>query len=125
MAGVFGAASAAGCAAGLSAQQMRWLLDYTAQQCSGIAAWDRDTDHIEKGFVFSGMPARSGVTSALLVKSVWTGIDDILSGDDNFLLANSPHCEPATSIDKRSERYEIVGTNSKKRTAGSSIQRPL
>jgi len=63
---------------------MRWLLDYTAQQSSGIAAWDRDSDHIEKGFAFGGMPARSGVTSALLVHAGWTGVDDILSGDDNF-----------------------------------------
>ena len=68
IAGVFGAAAAAGCAAGLDAQQMRWLLDYTAQQSSGIAAWQRDTEHIEKAFVFGGMPARSGVTSALLVQ---------------------------------------------------------
>ncbi len=29
------------------------LLDYTAQQSSGIAAWRRDTDHIEKAFVFA------------------------------------------------------------------------
>ena len=33
----FGAAAAAGCAANLNAQQMRWLLDYAAQQSSGIA----------------------------------------------------------------------------------------
>ena len=59
IAGTFGAGAAAGCAAGLNAQQMRWLLDYTAQQSSGIAAWDRDTDHIEKGFVFGGMPAKT------------------------------------------------------------------
>ena len=44
--GIFGAAAAAGCAASLNAQQMRWLIDYTAQQSSGIAAWCRDTDHI-------------------------------------------------------------------------------
>ena len=31
----------------------------------GFAAWERDTDHIEKGFVFAGMPARNGVTAAL------------------------------------------------------------
>src|SRR5712664_1187209 len=36
---VFGSAAAAGCAANLNAQQMRWLLDYTAQQSSGIGAW--------------------------------------------------------------------------------------
>ena len=123
--GVFGAAAAAGCAANLNAQQMRWLLDYTAQQSSGIAAWDRDTDHIEKGFVFGGMPARSGVTSALLVQSGWTGIDDILSGDDNFLLANIPHGDATGLVDKLGERYEVAGTNIKKWTVGSPIQAPL
>src|ERR1700687_3022575 len=52
---VFGAAAAAGCAANLNAQQMRWLLDYTSQQSSGIGAWNRDTEHIEKTFVFAGL----------------------------------------------------------------------
>jgi len=123
--GVFGSASAAGCAAGLSAQQMRWTLDYTAQQSAGIASWDRDSDHIEKGFVFGGMPARSGVTAALLVQAGWTGVDDVLSGDDNFLLANAPHGEPAALIDKLGERYEIIPTSIKKWTVGSPIQGPL
>ena len=53
IAGTFGAAAAAACAAGLDARQMRWALDYTAQQSSGIVAWRRDTDHIEKAFVFA------------------------------------------------------------------------
>src|SRR5947208_516021 len=56
-AGNFGAAAAAGCAAGLEAQQMRWLLSYAAQQASGVAAWQRDTQHIEKSLVFGGWPA--------------------------------------------------------------------
>jgi 2-methylcitrate dehydratase PrpD len=123
--GVFGAAAAAGCAASLTAQQMRWLVDYTAQQSSGIAAWDRDTDHIEKGFVFGGMPARSGVTSALLVQAGWTGVDDVLSGDDNFLEANAPHGDPTALIDKLGERYEIMPTSIKKWSVGSPIQGPL
>ncbi len=93
IAGVFGAAAAAGCAASLAAPQMRWMLDYTAQQCSGIASWFRDRDHIEKGFVFGGMPARNGVTAALLVHAGWTGVDDVLSGRDNFLLANAPQAD--------------------------------
>src|SRR5712692_9949916 len=43
--GTMGATAAAGCAASLSAQQMRWLLDYAAQQAgSGIGAWRRVTD---------------------------------------------------------------------------------
>jgi 2-methylcitrate dehydratase PrpD len=123
--GNFGATAAAGCAAGLSPQQMRWLIDYAAQQSSGIAAWDRDSEHIEKGFVFGGMPARSGATAALLVSSGWTGVGDVLSGDDNFLLANEPHGEAEALIDKLGERYEIVVTSIKKWTVGSPIQGPL
>src|SRR5207302_4841271 len=125
IAGVFGAAAAAASTAGLDAQQMRWVLDYTAQQSSGIAAWRRDTDHIEKAFVFGGMPARSGVTSALLVQSGWNGVDDIFSGEDNFLLANAPHSDEAALIDKLGERYEIVPTSIKQWTGGSPIQGPL
>jgi 2-methylcitrate dehydratase PrpD len=125
IAGVFGAAAAAGCAAALDARAMRWLLDYTAQQSSGIAAWQRDTDHIEKAFVFGGMPARSGVTAALLVVAGWTGIDDILSGPDNFLLANAPAADPARLIEKLGERYEVMRTNIKKWSVGSPIQAPL
>jgi 2-methylcitrate dehydratase PrpD len=101
------------------------LIDYTAQQSSGIAAWTRDTDHIEKGFAFGGMPARGGVTSALLVHSGWTGVDDILSGEDNFLLANEPHGDPNALVDRLGERYEIVRTSIKKWTVGSPIQAPL
>jgi 2-methylcitrate dehydratase PrpD len=125
IAGVFGAAAAAGCAAALDVRQMRWLLDYTAQQSSGIAAWQRDSDHVEKAFVFGGMPARSGVTSALLVRSGWTGIDDILSGPDNFIIANAPNAEPARLVEKLGERYEIIRTNIKKWSVGSPIQAPL
>jgi 2-methylcitrate dehydratase PrpD len=104
---------------------MRWLIDYTAQQSSGIAAWSRDTDHIEKAFAFGGMPARGGVTSALLVRSGWTGVEDVLSGEDNFLLANAPHGEPGLLIEKLGERFEIVVTSIKKWSVGSPIQAPL
>ena len=125
IAGVFGAAATAGCAAALDAQQMRWLLDYTAQQSSGIAAWRRDVDHVEKAFVFGGMPARSGVTSALLVKSGWNGVDDIFSGAHNFFLAYAPAGDPAQLVDRLGERYEITQTDIKKWTVGSPIQGPL
>jgi 2-methylcitrate dehydratase PrpD len=125
IAGTFGAAAAAGCVASLDNRQMRWLLDYTAQQASGIAAWSRDSEHIEKAFVFGGMPARSGVTSALLVRAGWTGIDDIFSGADNFLIANSPNAEPAKLCELLGERYEIMRTNIKKWSVGSPIQAAL
>jgi 2-methylcitrate dehydratase PrpD len=125
IAGTFGASAAAACAAGLDARQMRWALDYTAQQSSGIVAWRRDTDHIEKAFVFGGMPARNGVTAALLVKSGWNGVDDILSGPDNFFAAYAPKAQPEKLIEKLGERYEITQTDIKKWSVGSPIQGPL
>ena len=121
----FGAAAAAGCAAGLTSRQMRWLLDYSAQQASGVAAWQRDTEHVEKSLVFGGMPARNGVTSALLIALGASGVDDIMSGDDNFLLANAPKADPAGLIERLGERYEVTRTNIKKWTVGSPIQAPL
>src|SRR6266571_5104918 len=125
IAGTFGAAAAAACAAGLDARQMRWALDYTAQQSSGIVAWRRDTDHIEKAFVFGGMTARNGVTAALLVRSGWNGVEDIFSGDDNFFKAYAPKAQPERLVEKLGERYEVVHTDIKKWTVGSPIQGPL
>jgi len=121
----FGAAAAAGCAAGLNAAQMRWVLDYAAQQAAGIAAWERDTEHIEKSLVFAGMPARNGVTAALLIQLGGTGVEDIFSGTDNFLLAFAPKANPEGLVEKLGERYEITLTNIKKWTVGSPIQAPL
>jgi 2-methylcitrate dehydratase PrpD len=122
---LFGAAAAAGCAANLNASQMRFLLGYTAHQSSGLGAWNRDTDHIQKAFHFGGMTARSGVTSALIVQAGWTGVEDILSGKDNFFLAYNPHADPAGLAEKLGERYEILRTNIKKWPVGSPIQAAL
>jgi 2-methylcitrate dehydratase PrpD len=101
------------------------VLDYAAQQASGIAAWQRDTEHIEKSLVFAGLPARNGVTAALLIHEGGTGVDDIFSGADNFLLSFSPKANPAGLTDKLGERYEVTRTNIKKWTVGSPIQAPL
>src|ERR1700675_489985 len=125
VASTFGAAAAAACAAGLNAQQMRWLLDYASQQASGIVAWQRDTDHIEKSLVFAGMPARNGVTAALLVQLGGTGVDDVFSGADNFLMAFAAKGNPEKLIEKLGQRYEVTQTNIKKWTVGSPIQAPL
>jgi 2-methylcitrate dehydratase PrpD len=122
---MFGAAAAASCAASLNAQQMRWMLGYTAHQSSGLGAWNRDTEHVQKAFHFGGMTARNGVTSALLVQAGWTGVDDILSGKDNFFAAYNPHADPAGLIDKLGERYEVTRTNIKKWPVGSPIQAAL
>jgi 2-methylcitrate dehydratase PrpD len=125
IAGTFGSAAAAGCLAGLSAQQMRWLLSYTAQSASGIGSWQRDTQHIEKSFDFAGMPARNGLTAALLVQAGGTGVEDVLSGADSFIEAFKPMNNPGMLADGLGERYEIMRTDVKKWTVGSPIQAPL
>ncbi len=123
--GTFGAAAAAGCMIGLNVQQMRWLLAYTAEQTSGIASWQRDTQHIWKSFDFAGMPARNGVTSALLVEAGGTSLDDVFSGADNFFDAFKPIHPPETVIEALGTRYELTRTDIKKWTVGSPIQAPL
>ena len=121
----FGAAAAAGCAVKLDAQRMRWMLDYACQQSSGLQVLVRDTEHIEKAFAFAGMGARSGVTSAMVVLSGWTGIDDVLSGDNNFFDAYAGEARPSALVDGLGERWEITRTNIKKWTVGSPIQAAL
>ena len=130
-AAVFGAGAAAACAAGLNADKMRLMLDYTAQQTSGIGAWSRDAEHMEKAFLFAGKPAAGAVLAASLIRSGWSGVDDVFSGPDNFFDALAPRengtikADPKVLVDKLGERYEITRTNIKKWTVGSPIQAPL
>jgi 2-methylcitrate dehydratase PrpD len=124
--GTFGAAAAAGCAANLDAEQMRWLLDYAAQQAgAGFAVWQRDTAHMEKAFVFGSMGARNGVTAALLIRSGFTGVSDVFSGRDNFFASYAPNADPSGLVAGLGERYDIADTNIKKWSAGGPVQSPL
>lgn len=121
----FGCHAAAGCCAGFTPQQMRWMIDYASQQAAGINAWRRDSQHIHKSLCFGGYGARNGVTAALLMSAGATGVDDILSGEDNYFLSYAPKANPADLLDKLGERYEVARTNIKKWTVGSPIQSPL
>jgi 2-methylcitrate dehydratase PrpD len=124
--GTMGATAAAGCAASLTQQQMRWLLDYAAQQAgAGIGSWRRDTEHVEKAFVFGGMGARNGVNSALVVHAGWTGANDVLSGPNNFIESYNAKADPAGMIDQLGELSGVVQTTIKKWTTGGPIQAPL
>jgi 2-methylcitrate dehydratase PrpD len=128
---VFGSGAAAACAAGLDARQCRFQLDYSSQQVSGFGVWKRDDVHMEKAFLFAGKPASGAVTAAMLVRSGFTGVDDVFSGPENFFEAFAPRengvikADPSQLIDKLGERYEIARTNIKKWTVGSPIQAPL
>ena len=122
---LFGAAAAAGALVRLSPVQARWLLSYTVQQASGISCWMRDPDHIEKAFDFGGMPARNGVSAALMVASGMSGVDDVFAGERNFLFAFGGEDRAAELTRGLGARYEILDANIKKWSVGSPIQAAL
>ena len=127
----FGAAAAAGALTGVNADRARWLLSYTAQQCSGISCWMRDEEHIEKAFDFGGMPARNGVASAAMIASGFTAVEDVFSGERNFFVAYDETRrigrppEPQRVAQGLGATYEIMNTNIKRWSVGSPIQAPL
>jgi 2-methylcitrate dehydratase PrpD len=120
--GTFGAGAAAAALLGLDALQARHLLSYCAQQASGVGASVRDADPIEKAFDFGGMPARNGVAAATMVAAGFTGVDDVFSGERNFFQAYAAEPDPARLADGLGQRFEILGTNIKKWSAGSPAQ---
>lgn len=120
--GTFGAVAAASVLAGLDAQEIRWALSYAAQQASGVRSWVADSEHIEKAFDFGGMPARNGVTAAVLVQCGFTGMADAFEGEKNFLAAYSPSPEPQKLLEGLGSRYEIMQTSIKRFPVGAPIQ---
>ena len=120
---MFGATAAAAALAGLNPDQVRYALSYTAQQASGITSWARDSEHIEKSFVFGGNGARCGVTSALFVQSGMTGEEDAFEGDNGFLDVFCPKKEEFPEwVASLGTHYEVMLTNIKKFSVGSPIQ---
>lgn len=123
--GTMGATAAAGLLAGLSGTQLRHLLSYGAQQASGVMTYPRDTEHVEKAFIFGGMPARNGVTAASMLQSGFTGVFDVFDGDGNFLSAFADSPNPLALVEDLGVRYEVMLTNIKKYCVGFPIQSPL
>ncbi len=120
---MFGAAAAAAALVGLDPRGVRYALAYTAQQASGVTSWARDSEHIEKSFVFGGNGARCGVTSALFVASGMTGEENAFDGENGFLDVFCPRRDEFPQwVASLGEHYEISLTNIKKFSVGSPIQ---
>ncbi|MFB3883791.1 MAG: MmgE/PrpD family protein [Thermodesulfobacteriota bacterium] len=116
----FGAAAAAGTLAQLDSRQLCYLISYAGQQASGSRAWVGDDEHVEKAFDFGGMPARNGVTPALLVKSGFTGNRDLLEGDRNIVRDYVP-CDPQKLLAGLGQQYTITRCLIKKYPVGSPM----
>ena len=126
IAGVFGAAAAAGCAAG-----SRRAADALAARLYRAAVLRH------RRLAARHRPHREGASSSAACRRAtasprrcWctpagTGVDDVFSGRRQLPLANAPNAMPALLVDKLGERYEVTRTNIKKWTVGSPIQAPL
>ena len=116
----FGCTAAASTLADFDALQLCYALSYAAQQASGSRAWVGDDDHIEKAFDYAAMPARNGVTAALLIKSGFTGNRDVLEGDQGILKTYAP-CDPAKILAELGQRFTITSCLVKKYPVGSPM----
>jgi 2-methylcitrate dehydratase PrpD len=123
--GLFGAATAAGVLAGFDAKRCAYLLSYAAQQAAGLTSWRRDRDHIEKAFVFAGMPARNGMAAAIMVANDFTGVEDTLEGVPGLFAAYPAASEPSRAVEQLGERHEVMLTTIKRWCVGSPIQAAL
>jgi 2-methylcitrate dehydratase PrpD len=94
----FGAACAAASLLKMPQEKIRYVLAYCVQQASGSFNWIRDEEHVEKAFLFAGMPARNGATAALLVHHGFTGVSDPFAGAPNWLF-NSTFIGPDSDLD--------------------------
>ena len=122
---MFGAAAAAGSLAGFNADQARHLLSYMGNQAAGLSNYARDTEHVEKAFVFGGMPARNGVTAGLMASMKFTGVEDVFDGDRSFFHAHGLTADPKNLIHALGKTYEIMNTSIKRWAVGYPIQAPL
>ena len=120
-----GAAAAAASLARLDERRMRFALSYGAQQVSGLWSWTRDEDHIEKAFDFAGMGARNGVAAATMVESGFTGVDEVLDGEHNMLIALSSQPRPEEMVAGLGTRFFVSESAIKVFSVGYPIQSAL
>ncbi|OGA37264.1 MAG: hypothetical protein A3G24_07235 [Betaproteobacteria bacterium RIFCSPLOWO2_12_FULL_62_13] len=122
---LFGAAAAAAALLRLDARRVRYVLAYAGQQASGLYTRLRDSQHVEKAYAVGGMPAHNGVQTALMVKSGFTGVEDVFSGDHNLFATYSPAGDPQVLAHGLGQEYEIMRSAIKCWSAGGPIQGPL
>jgi 2-methylcitrate dehydratase PrpD len=120
--GTFAAAAAAAAVQRLDAAQCRHLLSYAGQLASGVTTWVRDTHHVEKAFVFGGMPAGNAVLGASLVASGCDGVEDAFSSSPNWLEAARADADRAALSAGLGEEFDVLGATIKKYAVGSPSQ---
>jgi len=123
---LFGAGYAAGALMGFDEHRFMVLLNYLAQEASGLTTWRRDERHTLKSYVFAGMPAMNGAKCAALVRAGFSGGGDVLDMTDrNMLDAITAKPNPMALTDRLGTRHEILDTDIKFYPVGYPIAAPL
>ena len=117
----FAAASASAAMLRLDERQVRHVLAYAVEQASGTPIWKRDSEHVQKAFDFGGMGARNGVMAATMVASGMSGVEDILTGADNFFTALADTAHPEKLIADLGSHYAVFDTSIKQFGVGAPL----
>jgi|HigsolmetaAR201D_1030396.scaffolds.fasta_scaffold04194_4 2-methylcitrate dehydratase PrpD len=124
---LFGSAAAAASLIRLPREKLIHVFSYCVQQASGSWHWLRDVEHIEKAFVFGGMPGRRGAECALMVEMGFTGIGDPFTGTPGWLnssMFKGPDSDfnPSYLTEKLGERFEMPLVAYKRYPVGGPTQ---
>jgi len=71
------------------------------------------------------MPARNGVTAALMASMRFTGVEDIFFGDRSFFHAHGLTADPKKLVRGLGRGFEIMNTSIKRWAIGYPIQAPI
>lgn len=123
--GIFGAAAASAALMGLDAAGCARTLTFAVHLASGSTCWMRDPAHVEKGFVFGGLPAHNGVKAALLGRAGIPTSSAPLEGVPGLFAGYGETSRPALAVEALGERHEVLRTAIKKWCVGSPCQAAL
>ena len=124
---VFGTAAAVASLINLPKEKMEHMFSYCVEQASGSWQWMRDVDHIEKAYVFGGMPATRGTEAALFTEAGFTGIGDPFKGDPGWLNSKifkneKSDFKPDYLIEDLGKRFELPLVGYKRYPVGGPTQ---
>jgi 2-methylcitrate dehydratase PrpD len=123
----FGSAAAAASLLKIPQNRIGEMFGYCVQQASGSYEWLRDTEHLEKAFLFGGMPARNGAYAALLIHQGFTGVSDPFDGSPGWLesctfLGADSDMDKQKLIHKLGEEFELPLVGYKRYPVGGPLQ---
>jgi 2-methylcitrate dehydratase PrpD len=123
----FGSAAAAASLLRIAQDRIGEMFAYCVQQASGSYEWLRDVDHLEKAFLFGGMPARNGAYAALLIYHGFTGVRDPFEANPGCLMS-CMFLGPDSDLDKQrlvyklGEEFELPLVGYKRYPVGGPLQ---